>query len=857
MSTEDKGPESMLDRAISEIRSEALPPAAANEAAARVWARLSEAANAAPAAEIVSIRNCADFQALIPAYRDGTLSPARALLLTDHTHECPTCRRALAGTAQPVAMKARRGIPRVWQWAVAATLVGAAVITGSMMFNRYAVAPGPRATVGAVDGPLYRVAAGSYTSVGAGAPIDEMQTVRTGQGGHAFIRLRDGSMIEMRERTELAVSERREGVSIRLAAGNVIVQAAKQRPRHLFVATDDCLVSVTGTVFSVNHGIKGSRIAVVEGEVHVTQGSRTNVLHPGDQVSTRASLTPVPVREEIAWSQNAAEYSALLAEFARLGKRLEDMPGPGLRTSTRLLDVAPAGTAFYAAIPNLGPTLAETERIFREELAQSEPLRQWWAEKMQNGGEAKLNEVLARVQAFSAYLGPEIAVAVAPGTTGKVESPLVMAELSRPGFREFLAAQAGDQLPIRLVDDPRHVPAANQALYVYITGNLVFATPDAALLARAAAGSGEFKQTPFYARIAQSYAKGVAWLFAGDLETLVGRAKATANTAKLDSSGFGDAQFLVFERKDVSGRVENHAVLTFSQQRHGVASWLAAPAPMRSLDFISADATLATAAVVKNPAALLDEFLAMNGGPSSEAAQKLAEFQATTGVDIRQDLAQPLGGEFAFAMDGPMLPVPSWKLVLEVNDPARFQQTVEKLVVFGNHEAAQHSESRQLQIEKQQDGSRTFYAVRVTGTPFEAQYVYEGGFLIAAPSRDLVLRSLEYRTTGYSLARSAKFTSLLPQDGETSFSAVVYHSLGAALASAQSLPLPEQQRQTLDQIAAASAPSLILAYGRQDRIELASAGSFFGLRLQQLLSLGRGRLSGMQARPGGPVHQRF
>jgi len=238
-------------------------------------------------------------------------------------------------------------------------------------------------------------------------------------------------------------------------------------------------------------------------------------------------------------------------------------------------------------------------------------------------------------------------------------------------------------------------------------------------------------------------------------------------------------------------------------------------------------------------------------------AQNLAEFQSTTGVDIRQDLAQPLGGEFAFAIDGPMLPVPSWKLVLEVNDPARLQQSIEKLAEFGNRLAAQHSESRQLQIEKQQDGSRTFYTVRVTGMPFEAQYVYEGGFLIAAPTRDLVLRALEYRTTGYSLARSAKFTSLLPHDGEPNFSAVVYHSLGAALASAQSLPLPEQQRQTLSQIAAAAGPSLILAYGRQDRIELASAGSFFGLKLQELLGLAGVKSSGNHAHPGGSVRQHF
>ena len=80
-----------LDQAIEAVRSEFPDPAALEQAAQRVWARISEAPMT-PAIE--TIRTCADIQALIPAWRDGRLPVARALLIADHTCECVACRRA-------------------------------------------------------------------------------------------------------------------------------------------------------------------------------------------------------------------------------------------------------------------------------------------------------------------------------------------------------------------------------------------------------------------------------------------------------------------------------------------------------------------------------------------------------------------------------------------------------------------------------------------------------------------------------------------------------------------------------------------------------------------------------------------
>ena len=90
--------DAILDKATSDIRNEQIDPSVVEAAAERAWARMSaenvgELGPQAVAAE--RIKNCADFQSLIPAYLSGSLSEARSLLLVDHTHECIPCRRAM------------------------------------------------------------------------------------------------------------------------------------------------------------------------------------------------------------------------------------------------------------------------------------------------------------------------------------------------------------------------------------------------------------------------------------------------------------------------------------------------------------------------------------------------------------------------------------------------------------------------------------------------------------------------------------------------------------------------------------------------------------------------------------------
>ena len=109
---------------------------------------------------------------------------------------------------------------------------------------------------------------------------------------------------------------------------------------------------------------------------------------------------------------------------------------------------------------------------------------------------------------------------------------------------------------------------------------------------------------------------------------------------------------------------------------------------MGSLEYISPDANVVAGFVVKNPATLVDDLLGVLETVSPDLRKNLDKLQTDHGLNIRNDIAAPLGGEFAFAIDGPILPTPSWKMVFEVNDPAHLQQTLERVVGEVNKQAA-------------------------------------------------------------------------------------------------------------------------------------------------------------------------
>jgi hypothetical protein len=858
MKGNSKNPNFILDQAIAAVGEDHADPQVEQTATANAWQRISQAIGVeATVAPWNRIEGCADVQRLLPDFEAHRLAPARAMLVADHLRECAACRvhAKFDKSAESVLPWSADSVlrPRRWsfgQYALAAGIVIAAVL-GITIGRSGVLAPsGYRASLESVDGTIYRVDARGEHRARVGEQFGESEMVRTAAGSRAMLHLRDGSQVELNERSELYVSLGWRNTTLHLDRGMVIVQAAKRSSGHLYVKTADARVAVTGTIFSVNSGIKGSRVSVIEGTVQVAQATGDAVLHVGDQAVTSASMGEVPVRDEIAWSQDRDKYLALLAQFSILQKKFEDIKLPDLRYESRLLKVVPEETIVYAGIPNYGEALTQANQLLQQQLSQSELLREWWQQqgpgRAHNG--ADFNQVIQTIHNLSQYVGKEI-VFSASDSQGQHGNVLAMAEIARPGLREFLQSQiqqnqGADHVHILSPKDISGTPQGEgRDMYVLITPGFVAASPYVSTLADAgdrwskSATSSGFEQSDFGQRIASEYASGAGLLVAINLGQIarnhVISQQADRREGLLESSGFANAKYLIAQRKDMGRKASNTAEISFNGARTGVASWLGAPAPIGALDFITPNAAAVGAFVSKSPALMVDDLVQIASAGNPNAANSFAKEESQLNLNIRNDLAASLGGEAALALDGPLLPTPSWKLIVEVYDPSRLQYSIGKLVDAVNREAVAHGRP-ELKLEEEQVDGSPFYTVRSSGTAIvEVHYTFVDGYLVAGPSQALVQETIRTRAKGDSISHSDKLRALLPPDQHVNVSGLIYQNLAPTVESIAG-QVSAAQLQSLQTIVKNSEPSVICAYGDPDSIEFASTSKTLGIDLKAL-----------------------
>lgn len=289
------------------------------------------------------------------------------------------------------------------------------------------------------------------------------------------------------------------------------------------------------------------------------------------------------------------------------------------------------------------------------------------------------------------------------------------------------------------------------------------------------------------------------------------------NQANLQRSGLFDMKYLVWQYKNVRGRAISEAELSFTGPRRGVASWLASPRSLGSLDFVSPKAIMAASLVLTNPAQIFENVQQLVASSNPNAFAVLAQSEQALRLSLKDDLLSRLDGEITLELDSVNPPEPEWKVILKVNDPGHLQQTFKKLIATAN-----------MQMMQSEEGGITYYSLQIP-SPNKAVsigYAFVDGYLIMGPSHASVAESIRLHTTGESLAKSPKFLASLPPGHPSEVSALLYEDPIAVTAMSLARVSPEIVG-TLGSSIGPGAPIVVCAYGEQSAIREVTASAPF------------------------------
>ena len=796
--------EDRLERALREMRDEPVDGATLEAARARVRDRLTNPA----------VAGCAEFRPDLRAYVSGTLTGSRRLLMDDHLSRCPPCRASVAdlkGERRVIPMP-QRSTNRWTRWgglAAAAALILTVTYVGRGTIDTWLAPDGPRATVVSADGGLYRLPGGTLE---AGATIGEGELIRTGPGSHAVLRLADGSMVDVNERTELFVSAAWSGRAIHLQRGDVIVRAAEQRNGRLRVLTRDSIASVKGTVFAVSTGMGGSVVSVVEGSVAVDQPGSAVLLSPGQQAASNPALAS-SVAQAVSWSPDADEYLQLLASFVEIERQLAEMAPGQLRTSSTLLPHLPANAFVYGAVPNLGGKIGQALVLAEQQAAENAVFGAWW--NSETGME--LRQIVDRMQSVTSLLGDEIAFSIsatgAPGT----EVPMVMARVQ--AGREAELAGTLQQL-FTVTDDP--APAYS------VSGDLVVISTSSAHLTWALGNLGQGAGSPFAAAINDRYQRGAGWLIGVDAGPVITMA-AGDDAPPVELAAMTGVKYLFLEQRAPAGAEENEVTVVFDGIRKGMASWLADAGSGGAAEYVAADALLAGYVSTREPRQLFEEFTAFMMKENASFGASLAELNEKLGAGYLETLTGALGTEAAFAVNGLSLSGPVWTMAAVAYDPTAIDSSLQTLVNAINADLG--ADQQPIVFRQENAGGRVWSSITAGALPFGITWTYDRGYMVAASDRASAERAIATRGGGSQLVWSPEFLGQVPASAGMHPSAFVWLNAKGALDLVSALaPNP-----ALTELLARRDPVLVVFDGSAEQIHAASRARITGLIMDAML----------------------
>ncbi|MGA2376490.1 MAG: hypothetical protein ABSF72_13290 [Candidatus Sulfotelmatobacter sp.] len=540
------------------------------------------------------------------------------------------------------------------------------------------------------------------------------------------------------------------------------------------------------------------------------------------------SQSAVKPQPDIPFADDLKKYPGLLAELAHLVEALKNnVQFPPVRTESALLPRLPMATTYYVAFPNYGETARQTVETLRQELQTSTVLRDWWQHGDLSSAGPKLQDFLEKFYEVSQYLGDEVVVS---GETGGIyeksaasQRLLIVAELRKPGLKKVLdqilkESPAATQSGVRVLDLQQLAEAKNgsgaEQLAVLVRPDFVIAAQNLTSLrgfnAFLDAKTTNFASKPFGQRLAEAYQGGTSDLMAADLHTIMNQIPlGTEQNQKIfDRTGLKDAKYAVWEYQHRAQGSDSQMELSFVGPRHGIASWLAAPAPLGSLDFISPQAAIVSSVHLKNLGEIFDEIEDISASSNPAALANVAHMEQALHISLRDDLLSLLPGEITFEAEGFAEPKPDWKIILRTGDADHLQRTLAKVLATTPFRA----------MEFEEEGI-TYHSLSIPSTPkpMEIVYTFAEGYLIIASSHETAAAAIRQHKSGESFAKSEKFTASLPAGYPADVSALLYDDPTAATALNLRRLSPEMA-EAFARLSPPTAPIVFRAYGDESAI---------------------------------------
>jgi type II secretory pathway pseudopilin PulG len=540
------------------------------------------------------------------------------------------------------------------------------------------------------------------------------------------------------------------------------------------------------------------------------------------------TVKPQPV---IPFADDLKKYPGLLTELGHLAEALKNnIQLPPVRTESLLLPRLPMATTYYVAFPNYGETAHQTWETLRQELQTSAVLRDWWQHGELSSTGPKLQDFLEKFYEVSQYLGDEVVVS---GETGSGISEadasnrnfLIIAEVRKPGFKDFLRQMLKErrdesQFAVRVLDPQELAQAqtksgsATQQIVVLVRPDFVIAAQGLEALRSfnrfLDSRTKEFVSTPFGQRLTEPYHDGTSALIGVDLHTILSQIPpgTPQNQKILDRTGFKDAKYAVWEYKHNAGGSGSQMELSFVAPRRGIASWLAAPAPLGSLDFVSPQASIVSSVHFKNLGEIFDDIKDISSSSNPNALANLTHMEQAMHISVRDDLLSLLPGEITVEAEGFSEPKPDWKIILRTGDADHLQQTLTKMLATMPIRA----------VESVEDGI-TYHSLSIPSTPkpIEIVYTFAEDYLIVASTHETAAAAIRLHKSGESFAKSPKFTASLPAGDPADVSALLYED-PASVTALNLRRLSPEWAEAFARISPPTTPIVYRAYGEETAI---------------------------------------